>query len=131
VPPLDKMFRPPFQESSDGQSMMEFRHSLPAYKERQALLEAISQNQVFLFIYVLCHKHICVHCFIIRIMSTISTPSVSFYLSSAGDKYFKMELVQDNQNGGIELSSSHEISTLSVMYFGKPISFADGEHEIT
>jgi hypothetical protein len=47
------MFRPPFQESSDGQSMMEFRHSLPAYKERQALLEAISQNQVFfLFIYV-------------------------------------------------------------------------------
>jgi ATP-dependent RNA helicase DHX36 len=43
----------PFQESSDGQRMMEFRHSLPAYKERQALLEAISQNQVlFLFRHV-------------------------------------------------------------------------------
>jgi len=40
----------PFQESSDGQSMMEFRRSLPAYKEKQTLLEAISQNQVlFLF----------------------------------------------------------------------------------
>jgi len=40
----------PFQESNDGQSMMEFRRSLPAYKEKQTLLEAISQNQVlFLF----------------------------------------------------------------------------------
>ncbi|KAG2587340.1 hypothetical protein PVAP13_5NG135700 [Panicum virgatum] len=35
-----------WQESSDGQSMMEFRRSLPAYKEKQTLLEAISQNQV-------------------------------------------------------------------------------------
>ncbi|KAK3160163.1 hypothetical protein QOZ80_1BG0056030 [Eleusine coracana subsp. coracana] len=35
-----------WQESSDGERMMEFRRSLPAYKERQALLEAISQNQV-------------------------------------------------------------------------------------
>jgi HrpA-like RNA helicase len=37
-----------FQESNDGQSMMEFRRSLPANKERQSLLEAISQNQVLL-----------------------------------------------------------------------------------
>ncbi|XP_071683938.1 DExH-box ATP-dependent RNA helicase DExH3 isoform X1 [Lolium perenne] len=35
-----------WQESNDGQSMMEFRRSLPANKERQSLLEAISQNQV-------------------------------------------------------------------------------------
>ncbi|ONM30512.1 DExH-box ATP-dependent RNA helicase DExH3 [Zea mays] len=35
-----------WQESNDGQSMMEFRRSLPAYKEKQTLLEAISQNQV-------------------------------------------------------------------------------------
>ncbi|VAH55307.1 unnamed protein product [Triticum turgidum subsp. durum] len=35
-----------WQESNDGQSMMEFRRSLPAQKERQSLLEAISQNQV-------------------------------------------------------------------------------------
>jgi hypothetical protein len=38
-----------FKESNDGQSMMEFRRSLPANKERQSLLEAISQNQVLLF----------------------------------------------------------------------------------
>jgi hypothetical protein len=38
-----------FQESNDGQSMMDFRRSLPANKERQSLLEAISQNQVLLF----------------------------------------------------------------------------------
>ncbi|KQK02430.1 hypothetical protein BRADI_2g01360v3 [Brachypodium distachyon] len=35
-----------WQESNDGQSMMEFRRSLPAYKERQSLLDAISRNQV-------------------------------------------------------------------------------------
>uniref|UniRef100_A0ACD5TS24 Uncharacterized protein n=1 Tax=Avena sativa TaxID=4498 RepID=A0ACD5TS24_AVESA len=35
-----------WQESNDGQSMMEFRRSLPANKERQLLLEAISRNQV-------------------------------------------------------------------------------------
>jgi hypothetical protein len=38
----------PFQESNDGQSMMEFRRSLPAFKEKQTLLEAISQNQVLI-----------------------------------------------------------------------------------
>lgn len=35
-----------WQESSEGQKMQEFRRSLPAYKEREALLNAISQNQV-------------------------------------------------------------------------------------
>ncbi|XP_072985562.1 DExH-box ATP-dependent RNA helicase DExH3-like [Typha latifolia] len=35
-----------WQESPDGQRMIEFRRSLPAYKEREALLAAISQNQV-------------------------------------------------------------------------------------
>ncbi|XP_062191731.1 DExH-box ATP-dependent RNA helicase DExH3-like isoform X1 [Phragmites australis] len=35
-----------WQESNEGQSMMEFRRSLPSYKERQTLLEAISQKQV-------------------------------------------------------------------------------------
>uniref|UniRef100_A0A1D1YGD6 RNA helicase n=1 Tax=Anthurium amnicola TaxID=1678845 RepID=A0A1D1YGD6_9ARAE len=35
-----------WQESLDGQRMLEFRRSLPSYKERDALLEAISQNQV-------------------------------------------------------------------------------------
>ncbi|KAK9116204.1 hypothetical protein Sjap_015151 [Stephania japonica] len=35
-----------WQESVDGQKMLEFRKSLPAYKERDALLSAISQNQV-------------------------------------------------------------------------------------
>ncbi|XP_010926080.1 DExH-box ATP-dependent RNA helicase DExH3 [Elaeis guineensis] len=35
-----------WQESPEGQKMLEFRRSLPAYKEREALLAAISQNQV-------------------------------------------------------------------------------------
>ncbi|KAA0058112.1 DExH-box ATP-dependent RNA helicase DExH3 [Cucumis melo var. makuwa] len=35
-----------WQESLEGQKMMEFRKSLPAFKEREALLKAISQNQV-------------------------------------------------------------------------------------
>ncbi|XP_072964463.1 DExH-box ATP-dependent RNA helicase DExH3-like [Typha angustifolia] len=35
-----------WQESPEGQNMLEFRKSLPAYKERDALLAAISQNQV-------------------------------------------------------------------------------------
>ncbi|XWS60984.1 hypothetical protein CRYUN_Cryun07bG0086300 [Craigia yunnanensis] len=35
-----------WQESPEGQKMLEFRRSLPAYKERDALLNAISQNQV-------------------------------------------------------------------------------------
>ncbi|XP_059643841.1 DExH-box ATP-dependent RNA helicase DExH3-like [Cornus florida] len=35
-----------WQESSDGQKMQEFRRSLPAYKERDALLNAIAKNQV-------------------------------------------------------------------------------------
>ncbi|KAJ4960848.1 hypothetical protein NE237_020758 [Protea cynaroides] len=35
-----------WQESPEGQKMLEFRRSLPAYKERDALLTAISQNQV-------------------------------------------------------------------------------------
>ncbi|OMO51588.1 Double-stranded RNA-binding protein [Corchorus capsularis] len=33
-------------DSPEGQKMLEFRRSLPAYKERDALLNAISQNQV-------------------------------------------------------------------------------------
>ncbi|XP_052179750.1 DExH-box ATP-dependent RNA helicase DExH3-like [Diospyros lotus] len=35
-----------WQESPEGQKMLEFRRSLPAYKERDALLKSISQNQV-------------------------------------------------------------------------------------
>lgn len=35
-----------WQESPDGQKMLEFRKSLPSYKEKEALLEAISGNQV-------------------------------------------------------------------------------------
>ncbi|KAL3529228.1 hypothetical protein ACH5RR_008550 [Cinchona calisaya] len=35
-----------WQESSEGQKMQEFRRSLPAYKEKEALLHCISQNQV-------------------------------------------------------------------------------------
>ncbi|KAL6963082.1 RNA helicase [Sarracenia purpurea var. burkii] len=35
-----------WQESPEGQKMQEFRRSLPAYKERDALLNSISQNQV-------------------------------------------------------------------------------------
>ncbi|XP_043694999.1 DExH-box ATP-dependent RNA helicase DExH5, mitochondrial-like [Telopea speciosissima] len=35
-----------WQESPEGQKMLEFRRSLPAYKERDALLAVISQNQV-------------------------------------------------------------------------------------
>ncbi|KAI7997052.1 hypothetical protein LOK49_LG10G00808 [Camellia lanceoleosa] len=34
------------QESREGRKMMKFRQSLPAYKEKDALLMAISQNQV-------------------------------------------------------------------------------------
>lgn len=33
-------------ESPEGQKMQEFRRSLPAFKERDALLQAVSQNQV-------------------------------------------------------------------------------------
>ncbi|KAI3472778.1 hypothetical protein Pfo_031283 [Paulownia fortunei] len=35
-----------WQESPEGQRMLEFRRSLPSYKERDTLLNAISQNQV-------------------------------------------------------------------------------------
>ncbi|RWR93923.1 DExH-box ATP-dependent RNA helicase DExH3-like protein [Cinnamomum micranthum f. kanehirae] len=35
-----------WQESPEGQKMQKFRRSLPSYKERDALLTAISQNQV-------------------------------------------------------------------------------------
>lgn len=35
-----------WQESPEGQRMIEFRRTLPAYKEKEALLEAISRNQV-------------------------------------------------------------------------------------
>lgn len=41
------------QESPEGQRMLEFRRSLPAYKEKEALLEAISRNQVLLFLLLL------------------------------------------------------------------------------
>lgn len=34
------------QESPEGQKMIEFRKSLPAYKSRDALLETIAENQV-------------------------------------------------------------------------------------
>ncbi|RZR77501.1 hypothetical protein BHM03_00002613 [Ensete ventricosum] len=36
-----------WQDSSEGQKMLEFRRSLPAFKEKETLLAAISQNQVF------------------------------------------------------------------------------------
>ncbi|MCL7032494.1 hypothetical protein MKW94_002396 [Papaver nudicaule] len=35
-----------WKESAEGKRMIEFRESLPAYKEKDALLRAISQNQV-------------------------------------------------------------------------------------
>ncbi|KAL4574479.1 hypothetical protein LXL04_021311 [Taraxacum kok-saghyz] len=35
-----------YQESSDGWRMLQLRQSLPAYRERDAILNAISQNQV-------------------------------------------------------------------------------------
>lgn len=35
-----------WQESEQGRKMLEFRKTLPAYKERDALLEAIARNQV-------------------------------------------------------------------------------------
>lgn len=35
-----------WQESPDGRKMLEFRRNLPAYKEKNRLLAAISQNQV-------------------------------------------------------------------------------------
>ncbi|XP_038879207.1 DExH-box ATP-dependent RNA helicase DExH3 [Benincasa hispida] len=35
-----------WQESPEGQKVIEFRKSLPAFKEREALLKAISENQV-------------------------------------------------------------------------------------
>ncbi|KAF3431950.1 hypothetical protein FNV43_RR26686 [Rhamnella rubrinervis] len=35
-----------WQESCEGREMLEFRRSLPAYKEKDAVLAAISQNQV-------------------------------------------------------------------------------------
>ncbi|XP_015170317.1 ATP-dependent RNA helicase DHX36 isoform X2 [Solanum tuberosum] len=35
-----------WQESPEGRKMLEFRSSLPAYKEKDAILSAISQNQV-------------------------------------------------------------------------------------
>ncbi|XP_031265551.1 DExH-box ATP-dependent RNA helicase DExH5, mitochondrial isoform X1 [Pistacia vera] len=37
-----------WQESPDGRKMLEFRRSLPAYKEKDNLLTAISQNQVII-----------------------------------------------------------------------------------
>ncbi|GAB4828826.1 hypothetical protein Ancab_018487 [Ancistrocladus abbreviatus] len=37
-----------WQESPDGRKMLEFRRSLPAFKERDALIAAISQNQVLI-----------------------------------------------------------------------------------
>lgn len=35
-----------WQESEEGQKMLAFRKTLPAYKERDALLEAMARNQV-------------------------------------------------------------------------------------
>ncbi|XP_059308762.1 DExH-box ATP-dependent RNA helicase DExH5, mitochondrial isoform X1 [Lycium ferocissimum] len=37
-----------WQESAEGKKMLEFRSSLPAYKEKDAILSAISQNQVII-----------------------------------------------------------------------------------
>lgn len=34
------------QESVEGQKMLELRRSLPAYKEKDFLLKAVSENQV-------------------------------------------------------------------------------------
>lgn len=39
-----------WQESPEGLKMLEFRRSLPAYKEKDAILTAISQNQVKLVV---------------------------------------------------------------------------------
>lgn len=36
------------QESPDGNKMLEFRKSLPAFKEKERLLQAIARNQVLL-----------------------------------------------------------------------------------
>ena len=36
----------PIQESPEGQKMLELRKSLPAYKKKDALLKAVSENQV-------------------------------------------------------------------------------------
>lgn len=37
------------QESPDGNKMLEFRKSLPAFKEKERLLQAIARNQVILW----------------------------------------------------------------------------------
>ncbi|KAK7348858.1 hypothetical protein VNO80_23591 [Phaseolus coccineus] len=37
-----------WQESPDGRKILEFRSSLPAYKEKEAILSAISRNQVLI-----------------------------------------------------------------------------------
>jgi ATP-dependent RNA helicase DHX36 len=36
-----------WRESSEGEKMLAFRKTLPSYKERDALLAAISRNQVY------------------------------------------------------------------------------------
>lgn len=41
------------QESPEGRKMMEFRRSLPAYKEKDALLTAFARNQVCQFLFLL------------------------------------------------------------------------------
>jgi hypothetical protein len=44
------------QESPEGRKMLEFRRSLPSYKEKDALLTAIARNQVcqILFLFTSC-----------------------------------------------------------------------------
>ncbi|KAK7289786.1 hypothetical protein RIF29_03730 [Crotalaria pallida] len=39
-----------WQESLEGRRMLEFRSSLPAYKEKEAILSAISRNQIVVFL---------------------------------------------------------------------------------
>lgn len=64
------------QESPEGRRMMEFRRSLPAYKEKDNILSAISQNQVlrvcsdFSGWFIVCsetnyhHNAFCLACFL-------------------------------------------------------------------
>ena len=40
------------QSSPEGREMLEFRKSLPAYKEKDAILTTISQNQVLMVLYI-------------------------------------------------------------------------------
>ena len=44
--PLSSLSPFDLQESPEGKKMLDFQRSLPAFKERERLLQAIAQNQV-------------------------------------------------------------------------------------